>query len=319
VHRTELRAGRGLLLAEAIREPLRQGTTLRALCEGSQYEPYRVMVALDEQGVAWADCSCPYDWGGYCKHVVALLLTWVHDPEEFAAIPQTEELLAGMGREELIEVIEAMLEREPDLIHLLERREALSAGRETPVDPEVYRRQVAYAFGRGVDWDEVFAFASELRDIKRTADQFREGGDWANAWIIYKAIAHETMLHYEEIHDEGDVAGVIGECMGGMAACLRQGPPSSPTARRAWMRELFQMYLTDVDWGGYGLADSVPGVPVELAGGEDGPFIEELFREAASERKGDDWTSQWRRKQLLQDLLPIYESEEREEDYLNLC
>lgn len=303
----------------AIREPLLQGNTLRALCEGSQYEPYRVMARLDEEGVAWADCSCPYDWGGYCKHIVALLLTWVHNPGEFAVIPQTEELLARMGREELIEVIEAMLEREPDLIHLLERREALSTARETPIDPEVYRRQVAYAFGRGVDWDEVLSFASELRDIKRTADEFRKGGDWANAWIIYQAIADETMLHYEEIHDEGDVAGVIGECIEGMATCLREGPPSSPTLRRTWVRELFQMYLTDVDWGGYGLADSVPGVLAELAQGEDALFIEELFREATSERKGDDWSSQWHRKQLLQNLLLIYETQGREEDYLNLC
>jgi len=303
----------------AIREPLRQGMTLRALCEGSQYEPYRVRVELDEEGVAWADCSCPYDWGGYCKHIVALLLAWIHDPEEFTVIPETEELLAGMGREELIEVIEAILEQEPDLIHLLERREPLSTARETPVDPEVYRRQVVYAFGRGVDWDEVFAFASELEDIKRTADQFREGGDWANAWIVYKAIAEETLLHYEEIHDEGDVAGVIAECIEGMATCLREGPPSSQTERRAWVRELFQMYLTDLDWGGYGLTDSVPGVLAELAQGEDGSFIEGLFREAISQREGDDWSSQWRRGQLLQDLLRIYESQGREEDILNLC
>lgn len=32
---------------------------------------------------------------------MALLLTWVHDPEEFAVIPQTEEFLAGMGWEGL--------------------------------------------------------------------------------------------------------------------------------------------------------------------------------------------------------------------------
>jgi len=76
--------GQELYWREAIRHPLRQGSTLQALCEGSQAEPYRVMAELDEQGVAWAECSCPYDWGGHCKHIVALLLTWVHDPQEFA-------------------------------------------------------------------------------------------------------------------------------------------------------------------------------------------------------------------------------------------
>ena len=303
----------------AIREPVRQGNTLRALCEGSQYEPYRVMVELDAMGVARVDCSCPYDWGGCCKHIVALLLTWIRNPEKFAVIPETEELLAEMDREELIELIKAMLEQEPELIYLLERRQSLTQARKTPVDPEVYRRQVAYAFGRGVDWDEVPTLASELRDIRRIADQFRKGGDWANAWAIYKAIAEEAMLHYEEVHDEGYVAGAIAECIEGMADCLREGLPSSQMERQQWIRELFRLYLTDVDWGGYGLTDSVPDVLAELAQGEDGPFIEKLFREAISQRQGNDWSSRWHREQLLRHLLLIYESQGREGDYLNLC
>ena len=47
----------------AIREPLRQGGTLRVLYEGSQYEPYRVMVELDEQGVGWARAVGIKNWG----------------------------------------------------------------------------------------------------------------------------------------------------------------------------------------------------------------------------------------------------------------
>jgi len=115
----------------AVLRPIRQGCTLRAECEGSQYEPYRVTVELDEQGIKSAYCSCPYDWGGYCKHVVALLLTWVRDPEEFTVIPETDELLAGKSREELIEIIEAMLERDPSLLTLLEMPSAASAPRRT--------------------------------------------------------------------------------------------------------------------------------------------------------------------------------------------
>jgi len=303
----------------AIRNPLRQGRTLRALCEGSRYEPYRISIELDEGGVAWADCSCPYDWGGYCKHVVALLLSWLHTPQEFTVIPETEELLDGMTREELVDVIKAMSQREPDLLYLLERREALPPARETPIDPEIYRRQIAYAFGRNVDWDERFALASELHDIKRPADRFREGGDWANAWTIYEAIAEEMTHHYREFHDEGEVASIIAECTEGMVTCLRQGSPSSQPVRHTWIHQLFQIHLTDIDWGGHGLADSVPGILSELAQGEDGPFIEGLFREAISERRGDDWSSRWHRERLLRDLLQVYESQERNEDYLDLC
>ena len=105
MHRAELRAGEDYYERGAIINPIRQGLTLRAGCEGSQYEPYQVMVELDEEGIADAYCSCPYDWGGYCKHIVALLLAWVRDPEEFALIPETDELLADKSKEELIEII----------------------------------------------------------------------------------------------------------------------------------------------------------------------------------------------------------------------
>ena len=77
--------------------------------------------------------------------------------------------------------------------------------------------------------------------------------------------------------------------------------------------------MTDADCGGYGPTDSVPGMLSELPQGEEGPFIEELFREAVSERMGDGWSGERHRERLLRDLLQIYESQELAENYLNLC
>ncbi len=55
----------------------KRGDTLLAQVEGSSYEPYDVTIELGEGEVVAADCTCPYDWGGYCKHIVAVLLTYV--------------------------------------------------------------------------------------------------------------------------------------------------------------------------------------------------------------------------------------------------
>jgi len=49
---------------------IQRGHEIQAEVEGSQYEPYRVHVACDERGITTATCSCPYDWGGWCKHIV---------------------------------------------------------------------------------------------------------------------------------------------------------------------------------------------------------------------------------------------------------
>src|SRR5574337_613200 len=64
----------------AISNTARQGSVLTGECEGTSAPYYRVRVELDEAGVREAQCSCPYEYGGYCKHVVALLLAYVHRP-----------------------------------------------------------------------------------------------------------------------------------------------------------------------------------------------------------------------------------------------
>ena len=55
----------------AIMDPVRQGAELRASCEGSEYEPYHLSVTIAKGGVEGASCTCPYDWGGICNHLVA--------------------------------------------------------------------------------------------------------------------------------------------------------------------------------------------------------------------------------------------------------
>src|SRR5215218_8145736 len=71
----------------AILEPVRQEMELRAQCEGSDYEPYQVGATLTKSGIAETSCTCPYGYGGICKHVVALLLTYAHEPQAFRSIP----------------------------------------------------------------------------------------------------------------------------------------------------------------------------------------------------------------------------------------
>ena len=51
--------GRGVSYYEdgAILDPVRQGMQLRAQCEGSQYEPYRVSATLAANGIVSTSCS----------------------------------------------------------------------------------------------------------------------------------------------------------------------------------------------------------------------------------------------------------------------
>ncbi|HEY83820.1 MAG TPA: hypothetical protein G4N96_01725 [Chloroflexi bacterium] len=59
---------------------VRRGNTLTADVSGTR--PYQVEIEVDEGGIL-AQCTCPYDWGGYCKHIGAVLLMWIESPHLF--------------------------------------------------------------------------------------------------------------------------------------------------------------------------------------------------------------------------------------------
>ena len=77
----------------ASRQSTPGGVVLTAHCEGSSAPSYRLRAELDAGGVRDASCTCPYDWGGDCKHLVALLLMYLHQPDKFAEQKSVSDLL----------------------------------------------------------------------------------------------------------------------------------------------------------------------------------------------------------------------------------
>lgn len=70
---------------------------------GSQ--KYRVEMNLTARDFD-ASCTCPYDWGGYCKHIVATLLALSKDYQQMQTEMKKEEdrvneVLDGIGDEEI--------------------------------------------------------------------------------------------------------------------------------------------------------------------------------------------------------------------------
>ncbi len=64
-----------------VQNPARSGHTLTAQVRGSRL--YEVEIDVEPGGIS-AVCSCPYNWGGYCKHIGAVLLRWIQAPGDFA-------------------------------------------------------------------------------------------------------------------------------------------------------------------------------------------------------------------------------------------
>src|SRR4051812_36916687 len=78
-----------------------RGNLLQGDVEGSQYTPYRVRVTFDQGGVTSATCTCPYDRGGWCKHIIAVLLACLYQGNRIETRPELATLLADLDRAQL--------------------------------------------------------------------------------------------------------------------------------------------------------------------------------------------------------------------------
>lgn len=122
-------------------------------CGGASAPYYSLQVEIDTGGIRTADCSCPYDFGGLCKHLVAFLLVAVHTPEKFDERKPIADLLENLDRDALIRLLEKLADSEPDLYDRIEvaaaientgkaTNEATREKRKTKISEKTFRRQV---------------------------------------------------------------------------------------------------------------------------------------------------------------------------------
>lgn len=112
--------GVSLYESEAIFLPARRGNQLSAMCVGTSSAAYRVTATCDESGCLTTHCTCPYDWGGDCKHIVALLITYVLQPELFRTGEVLREELLSLEKEDLVNIVELMITRYAGLDDIVE-------------------------------------------------------------------------------------------------------------------------------------------------------------------------------------------------------
>ncbi|HJW89760.1 MAG TPA: SWIM zinc finger family protein [Anaerolineales bacterium] len=231
--------GREYYEVRAIYDPSWQampgGIVLMAYCEGSSAPSYRLRVELDAGGVRATSCTCPYDWGGDCKHIVALLLMYLHQPEEFNEQRSLSELLAGLEKDELLALLTRLVQKDPDLYDELElaipavqlaaqqktaaqsKSAETQQKRQTQVSESVYRKQVKRILKQSRYYEEDYdewgsspAYLNNLEEVQQTAKKFIDAGDAEGAMIILRVLLEETLADYDgEMDYDGDFASFI--------------------------------------------------------------------------------------------------------------
>ncbi len=115
-----------------------RGHVYTAWVQGSEPEPYRVTVTFSPKGtIASAHCTCPYDWGGDCKHIVAALLYLLHHEEDIERRPPLQELLEGLTREQLVQILLELARYYPEAVaEVVEEAAQAASSQPSPKDEQ---------------------------------------------------------------------------------------------------------------------------------------------------------------------------------------
>ncbi|TEB07964.1 SWIM zinc finger protein [Pelotomaculum schinkii] len=280
-----------------ISNPVRQGKELRGECYGSRDQPYRVRVVLKKNGIEDASCSCPR--GGFCKHIVALLLQYIHEPDSFEDVASLNTILARLSKEELIALIGELVLRDPSLASVVGLAAGTSKGQ--LLDVAALNREVQRTLRRHDPYD----IETDLRQILQMAERLAEKEDWRGAGMVYAAVLDAMAQSYpdelQEMDESGDIACIAQDCEEGLKECLESGVIDKKT-KRGWLITLLDAELADIEMGGIDFAPEVGDVILRYADKQDWEQLAASIRERIP--KSDRW-----QRECLVNLLAGWEEQ----------
>ena len=311
-----------------------RGDLLQAEVEGSEYEPYRVTVSLDAGGVRTTNCSCPYDRGGLCKHIVATLLAYIHAaPGVVAVRPPLAELLAGLDRGQLEGLLLHLAAQD---VELIERIDGLIAAtvtgtaapvivegtkgassvpiRRTAINATTFRQQIRRIF-HAARPDHYMAYTSILANLAPLVAQiqtFLDGNDAQSALSLLEALTDEYSEAWIDYDDsDGDMGSFFDE-LGTLWAEALLGANQKKVELTRWRERLEGWAASAAEYG-------CEGLRIALQAADEGwsePWIDAaILGEARPDRRPTDGFAD----ELLAIRLQILERSGHTHEALNLA
>lgn len=313
-----------------------RGNQLHAQVQGSDVEPYHVTLTAEGGRVSHMHCTCPYQWGGACKHIVAALLAYFQQPERVERQQPLAAVLAPLDRERLQALLLDLAERQPDLADLIEARAlALQAPSSLPPaaepqsrppvppppDAAAIRKQVRAAirsggYGRRYDYDESHVSADEISEVIEQARPYLEAGDGSGALAVLEAVADELMRAADSLVDEEGEVGLVAEELGTLLAEALLSADLTPQERQEWVKRIEGWERRGSD---YGMDEGFAVARYAALHGWDYPPLQRAMQGEITEKGA--WVGE--RPYCVDELavvrLKVLERQGRWEEYLHLA
>ena len=255
-------AERGAVLMLIVR-----GHLVQAEVQGSAPTPYHVRIALLDGDATEVRCSAGDLRGGWCKHVVAALLTLFRQPDRAEQRPPFAAVLAPLERPQLQALLIGAIDRHPDLADYVESEIAVrgtdgvatgvapAPAAQAPIDISPFRREMRAIF-RGLDrmsGSEIYmatgGILSEVNAVVEQARSFSRAGDGRNALAVLEVVTEELLRGYEVMDDsDGEVGAFFQELRRDWIAALLTAD-LSPEERARWGVALERIKSSGDDYG----------------------------------------------------------------------
>jgi uncharacterized Zn finger protein len=209
--------GQAYMRQGAVMSLIQRGPDLYAEVGGSEDNSYHIHIGFDAGGLKSARCSCPYNFGGWCKHIVATLLTCIHQPEDVDTRPALAELLNSLNQTQLKDLIQALVKDQPELLETidlqvnmltaLKPKSSKAKASRRLVDIKPFQQQMRSIIREGVrqveDGYDDDPFTDDLIALVDRARTFSEHGDGENAIAILTAITEAFIKDKDDMDDYG--------------------------------------------------------------------------------------------------------------------
>ncbi len=318
----------------AVLSVAQRGQQIEAEVEGSHYLPYQVRITFDESGIREAFCTCPYDWGGWCKHIVAVLLTCARQPEQVEARQPVDALLADLDGDQVRTLLLRLVEHHPELTDILEAevqslkaraiasKSQKSRQRKTSIDASAFRRQVR-AILHSLDhmhpseayW-QVSSVVGQVRQVLEQAWEFIEARDGENALRILEALTEEYVDGWTMLDDsDGDASSLFYDLGSAWTEALLTAD-LTPEERRGWANRL-SAWQAEID--DYGADDVFSAAQAAALQGWDFPPLLRVLKGEITPLGAWDGEAPWYADELAEARLNVLERQKRYQEYLYLA
>ncbi len=210
---------------EAVSDLKIRGNLIQAEVEGSKFNEYQVSIEFDASEITSAYCTCPYENDGWCKHIVATLLTCSLANKIIEERPTLEHLLNRLDHQQTQSLVQELVEKNPELIDDIEwfvsfidsptATKSPASSRRPKIDVASIRSRVRQIIEDGIEQleygSEEDPFSEELLAIIEEAQEFAQNGDGNHALAILEAMTTTYVDAWDELTNYGGDSYSIAE------------------------------------------------------------------------------------------------------------